>query len=197
MSQIKSALPDAQLVTDAESTFEQARDEVAAGSDPNPYAGMISTTGLTFSERWAKKSPLLQKCVDVYEKSSGKKVPGPEDEAVDSDGKKVQTDVAVMDFCGELSMFRTIAEKVGPDLTVKNWQKTVDAFGPIDLVSTPYASLCAGKYAANDAFRLVAFDPSVGSSGDWKRLTPVKDANVGACARRQAPREVEGHPKRG
>ena len=183
VSQIKQAMPDVQLVTDADSTLEQARDEVAAGTRPNPYAGLISTTGLTFSERWAHKSPLLQKCVDVYEKASGKTVPGPENEVVDADGKKVQTDVAVMDFCGELSMFRTIAEKVGPDLTVKNWQKAVDGFGPIDLVSTPFASLCKGKYAANDAFRLVSFDPSAGSSGDWKRLTPVKDANRGACAK--------------
>ena len=169
VSQIKAALPDAVLVTDADSTLEQARDLVTAGTDPNPYAGMISTTGLTFSERWADKSPLLQQCVDVYEKASGKKVPGPEDEVIDADGKKVQTDVSVMDFCGELSMFRTIAEKVGPDLTVKHWQKTVDDFGPIDLVSTPFASLCTGKYSANDAFRFVAFDPSAGSSGDWKR----------------------------
>jgi hypothetical protein len=181
VSQIKHALPDVTLVTDADSTLEQARDEVAAGSDPNPYDGMISTTGLTFSERWAKKSPLLQQCVDVYEKASGKKVPGPDAEVTNADGKKVQTDVAVMDFCGELSMFRTIAEKVGRDLTLKRWQKAVDDFGPIDLVSTPFASLCKGKYSANDAFRLVAFDPSAGSSGDWKRLTPVKDANRGAC----------------
>ncbi len=183
VTQIKQALPDAVLITDADSTLEQARDLVTAGTDPNPYAGMISTTGLTFSERWADKSPLLQKCVDIYEKASGKKVPGPENEVIDSDGKKVQTDVSVMDFCGELLMFRTIAEKVGPNLTVKNWQKTVDDFGPIDLVSTPFASLCKGKYSANDAFRLVTFDPKAGSSGDWKPLTPVKNANGGTCAK--------------
>jgi len=183
VTQIKQALPDAVLVTDADSTLEQARDLVAARTQPNPYDGMISTTGLTFSERWADKSPLLQKCVDIYEKASGKKVPGPEAEVTNADGKKVQTDVAVMDFCGELFMFRTIAEKVGPNLTIKNWQKTVDDFGAIDLVSTPFASLCKGKYSANDAFRLVSFDSKAGSSGDWKALTPVKNANRTACAK--------------
>ena len=30
-------------------------------------------------------------------------------------------------------MFKTIAEKVGPNLTIKNWQKTVNKFGKIDL----------------------------------------------------------------
>jgi hypothetical protein len=184
VSQIKQALPNVQLVTDADSTLEQARDEVTAGTDPNPYAGLVSTTGLTFSERWAKKSPLLQKCVDVYEKASGKKVPGPEAEPIDSDGKKVQTDVAVMDFCGELTMFREIAERAGPKLTVASWQKAVDGFGPIDSVSTPYASLCKDKYAANDAFRLVSFDPKAGSAGDWKKLTPVEDANQGKCTKK-------------
>jgi hypothetical protein len=175
-------MPKALLVTDADSTLQQARDEVAAGVKPNPYQGMLSTTGLTQSERWANKSPLLQQCVDIYEKASGTKVLGPEDEKVDGNGKKVQTDVAVTDFCGELFMFRAIAEKVGPKLTTANWQKAVDDFGTIDLVSTPIASLCKGKYAATDAFRLVAFDSSLGSSGDWKKVTPIRDASEGRCA---------------
>jgi hypothetical protein len=79
-------------------------------------------------------------------------------------------------------MFRTIAEKVGPKLTVKNWQQAVDSFGPIDLVSTPIASLCKGKYAATDAYRLVSFDSSLGDSGDWKKVTPIRDASDGKCA---------------
>ena len=64
-------------------------------------------------------------------------------------------------------MFKTIAEKVGTDLTIENWQKTVDAFGTIDLVPTDIASLCKGKYAADDAFRLVEFDSTLGETGDW------------------------------
>ena len=182
VSQIKTALPKALLLTDADATLEQARDQVAAGVDPNPYEGMLSTTGLTQTERWAKKSPLLQQCVDIYEKASGTTVLGPEEEEVTKDGKKIQTHVAVTDFCGELFMFRTIAEKVGPKLTTKNWQKAVDSFGSIDLVSTPIASLCKGKYAATDAFRLVSFDSSLGDSGDWKKVTPIRDASDGTCA---------------
>ena len=60
----------------------------------------------------------------------------------------------MIDYCNELFMFRTIAEKTGTDLTNANWTKTVDSFGKIDLVSTDIASLCKGKYDADDAFRL-------------------------------------------
>jgi ABC-type branched-subunit amino acid transport system substrate-binding protein len=182
MSEIKRALPKALLMTDASSTVHEASDEVIAGTKPNPYDGMLSVLGLTASERWAKKSPLLQKCVDVYEKASGTKVLGPDEEKV-VDGKKVQIDVAVTDFCSELSMFKTIAEKAGPNLTTASWQKAVNSFGEIDLVSTPIGSLCKGKYAADDAFRLVTFDPTVGTSGDWKAVTPVRDASGGVCTK--------------
>ena len=134
VTQIKTAMPKVLLVTDADATLQQARDEVAAGARPNPYEGMLNTTGTTLSERWAKKSPLLQQCVDIYEKASGKTVPGPEEETTDSAGKKVQTDVAISDFCGELFMFRAIAERVGRDLTVNSWQKAVNGYRSIDLV---------------------------------------------------------------
>jgi len=180
---IKSAMPKAQLYTDADTTLQQGRDEVAAGKKPNPYEGLLSSTGQTDSERWANKNAVLQKCVDVYQKATGETVPGPDQEVTNSDGKKVQTDIAVTDFCGELFMFRDIADKVGPDLTVKNWQKTVDNFGPITVAPDPIASLCKGKYTAEDGFRLVQFSSSAGTSGDWKLVTPIKDASNGKCAK--------------
>jgi hypothetical protein len=66
---------------------------------------------------------------------------------------------------------------------VKNWQKTVDSFGPIDLPPDKFASLCKGKYAAEDSFRLVSYDSSIGASGNWKTVTPVKDASGGKCTK--------------
>ena len=79
-------------------------------------------------------------------------------------------------------MFKTIAEKVGTDLTTENWQAAVDEFGSIDLVATDIASLCKGKYAADDAFRLVEFDSTIGESGDWSAVTDVEDASGGSCS---------------
>ncbi len=180
---IKAGLPKAQLITDTDTALDQAKDEQEAGRNPNPYEGMLSGTGLTQSERWANKSPILQQCVDIYEKATGTTVPGPDERKTTSNGKQLNTDQAVTDFCGELFMFKAIAEKVGPDLTVKNWQKTVNSFGKIDLPPDQFASLCKGKYDAEDSFRLVAYDSSIGASGDWKKLTPVKDAGGGTCTK--------------
>ena len=180
---IKAGLPKAQLITDTDTSLDQAKDEQNAGVDPNPYEGMISGTGLTQSERWANKSPTLQECVDIYEKATGETVPGPDERKVSSAGKQINTDQAVTDACGDLFMFKTIAEKVGKNLTVKNWQKTVNSFGKIDLPPDKFASLCKGKYAAEDSFRLVAYDSSLGTAGDWETLTPVKDASGGKCVK--------------
>ncbi len=183
---IKASMPKVQLVTDTDTTLAQAQDEQKAGKNPNPYEGLLSGTGLTPTERWANKSPLLQQCVDVYEKATGTTVPGPDDRKVNGDGKQVYTDQAVTDACGELFMFRDIAKKVGPNLTTANWQKTVDKLGPIALVPDKFASLCKGKYAAEDSFRLVSYDSSLGTNGDWKKVTPVKDASGGKCAKAAA-----------
>jgi hypothetical protein len=180
---IKGAMPKVQLVTDTDTALAQAQDEQKAGKKPNPYEGLLNSTGLTPSQRWANKGALLKQCVDIYEKATSTTVPGPDQRKVDSSGKSVYTDQAVTDFCGELFMFRDIATKVGPDLTAANWKKTVDKFGPIALVPDKFASLCKGKYAAEDDFQLVSYDSSVGANGDWKTVTPVKDASGGKCAK--------------
>jgi ABC-type branched-subunit amino acid transport system substrate-binding protein len=182
VEKIKAELPDALLITDAESTAEQAGDLVAAGTDPNPYEGMLGAIGETPSDRWENKSELLQQCVDIYEDATGETVLGPDEVTPDANGKTQEVYIAVTDFCGELFMFRTIANKVGTELTTENWQKTVDAFGPIELVTTPIASLCADKYAADDAYRLAEFDSSIGETGGWSPLTEITDASGGECS---------------
>ena len=62
-------------------------------------------------------------------------------------------------------------------------KQAVNSFGKISLVPTEIASLCKGKYAADDAFRLVEFDSKKGASGDWNPVTPVKDASGGVCTK--------------
>jgi ABC-type branched-subunit amino acid transport system substrate-binding protein len=182
VQKLKQQMPDVTLITDASSTAEQAQDLVAAGTKPNPYEGMYGQIGATDSERWNHKNKLLQQCVDTYEKATGTTVPGPDEVKPGPDGKTEQLYIAVTDFCGELFMFRTIAEKAGKDLTIPNWQKAVDNYGKIQIVPTDIASLCTGKYAADDAARLVKFDSSIGNNGDWKPLTKIKDASGGKCA---------------
>jgi branched-chain amino acid transport system substrate-binding protein len=180
---IKKGLPKAMLVTDTDTSLDQAKGEQDSGVKPNPYEGMISGMGVTQSQRWAKKNPSLQHCVDVYEKATGTTVPGPDERKTTAAGKSLNTDQAVTDACGDLTMFKSIAEKVGPNLTTKNWQKTVDSIGSIELPPNQFSSLCKGKYDAQDDFQLIAYDSSIGTSGDWKTLTPVKDASGGKCTK--------------
>jgi len=183
VEKVRAAMPKVLLITDTDVALNGAQDEKKAGKNPNPYEGLLTGTGLTQSERWANKGPLLQQCVDIYQKATGTTIPSPDHRKVDSDGKQVYTDQAVTDFCGELFMFRDIAKRVGPNLTTANWQKTVNTFGPIALVPDKYASLCKGKYAAEDTFRIVQYDSSIGTNGDWKSVSPLKDASGGRCAK--------------
>lgn len=181
VEKIKGAIPDALLITDAEVTLEQAQDVTAAGTDPNPYEGMLGIEGETESERWSNKSPELQQCVDVYEEVTGETVLGPDEVTPDPDGRTAEIFIAVEDFCGELVMLKTIAEKAGPNLNNDTWREAVDDFGTIGLVTTSRASLCKGKYGADDEGRLVEYDPSIGENGDWMAVTEVQDVSGGRC----------------
>lgn len=181
VEKIKQEMPDVLLVTDNAAVLGEAQDLTAAGADPNPYAGMLTAEGMTRAERWDDPSPALARCIDVYEEATGEEIVHPRDIAPGPDGKKAEIAIAVEDFCGELEMFRQIAEKAGPNLTNDTWVEAVNGFGEIELVTTPQASLCEGKYAAADDARLVEFDPSIGESGDWKPLGEIIDASGGRC----------------
>ena len=80
-------MPKATLVTDTDTSLDQAKGEQDAGVSPNPYEGMISGMGETQSQRWGAKNAALQQCVDIYEKATGETVPGPDDRKTSSSGK--------------------------------------------------------------------------------------------------------------
>lgn len=181
VEKIAEEMPDVLLVTDNSAVLGEAQDLTASGVDPNPYAGILTAGGSTRSERWRDPSPALARCIDIYEEATGEEIVPPDEVTPGPDGKKAEIAVAVEDFCGELSMFRQIAEKAGPDLTNESWVEAVNGFGEIELPTTPRASLCEGKYAAADDARLVEFDPTIGETGDWKPLGEVIDASGGRC----------------
>ena len=156
VEKIKAALPKALLIADSDSTAEQAQDEVKAGKNPNPYEGML---GDHRQDRTGAVGATRARCSSSASTSTrrppARRCRARTRQPRTARARPIELYIAVTDFCGELFMFKTIAEKVGPDLTIKNWQKTVNSFGKIDLVPTEIASLCKGKYAADDAFRLV------------------------------------------
>jgi hypothetical protein len=174
VQKIKAAMPGVLLMTDGDSSAKGAgQDAQHAGIKPNPYEGMLSLAGLSDEQQF--ETPKVQACVKVWEKASGTKVVAPKDLQPDKDGKRQEIWITVRDACADLQMFKTIADKVGKNLNNVNWQRTVDNFGPIELVGTAAASLGTGKYDADNNFSLVEFDPTAGVGGDWKSLTPLHD----------------------
>jgi len=176
VEKIKSRMPDVLLLADGEASAQGGgQDETLAKVKPNPYDGMVTANGWTDNEVWA--APSFQQCVKTYEAGSGQTVVGPADLKPDANGKLVQVWEQVRDFCGDIGLFQQIATKAGPDLTNGTWRQAADSYGEIKVPDTQFASVHAGKYDANNGFRLVVFDSTYGPKGDFKPLTPVLDAS--------------------
>lgn len=180
VSEIKAAMPDVQLIVDAASVVEQGRDAEASGTDPNPYEGMYSILGATDSEQF-ENNETFHECIEVYEEATGETVLGPDEVEPGPDGKTQQIYIAVRDFCGELLMFKQIADAAGDDLSNETWVEAVSNFGALDMPNSESSSICDGKFAAVDSFRVVQFDPSIGENGEWAEVTELVDTSEGAC----------------
>ena len=176
VQKIKAAMPDVMLMTDGDSSAKGAgRDAVHAGVKPNPYEGMYSLTGN--DDETTFETPSVQACVKIYEAGTHTTVVAPKDLKPGKDGKRAEIYTTVEDACGDLTLFKIIADKVGKYLDNQNWTNTVNGMTDLSgqLVSTQFASFGPGKYDANNGFSLVKFDSSIGDSGDWKQLTPLAD----------------------
>jgi hypothetical protein len=102
-------------------------------------------------------------------------VVAPEDLKPDADGKRAEVWITVSDACTDLRMFKAIAEKAGADLTNDSWTAAVDDFGEITIPGQEFSSLTEGKYDAEDGFRLVEYDPTIGDDGDWAAVTEIEN----------------------
>ena len=66
------------------------------------------------------------------------------------------------------------ADKVGKPLNITNWTNAVNNLGSFNAPGNgQFASLKTGKYDMDDTFRLVQFDSSIGTTGDYKSLTEI------------------------
>jgi ABC-type branched-subunit amino acid transport system substrate-binding protein len=176
VEQIKAAMPNLLLMTDGESSaHDSAQSEVTAKRHPNPYEGTLTAFGRSPEDTW--NDPAVQHCAQIYDAASGQRAVGPAEAKPGPDGHTPQVYQAIEDFCQEIDMFKQIAERAGPNLTNTTWTSAVDHFGKINLIGDPFASLTAGKYDADNAFRLGAFDSSIPPQGDWKGLSPLQDAS--------------------
>jgi hypothetical protein len=171
VEKVRHAFPTVTIVADSTGILSGAQDEQKAHVDPNPYAGMITAEGRTGLEH--SKTQHFKTCKAVFENATGITIPSPNKVVKLSDGRQNEIYGESEDACVFVTMFKLIAARVGKNLNVPNWTAAVDNFGTIDIPSTDFASLHAGKYDADDTYGLVAYDPSIGDAGDWKSLTPT------------------------
>jgi hypothetical protein len=173
VEKIRKAMPDVTLVTDIQDVRTFGREEKAAKMNPNPYEGILSTTGPTAQEY--QTSDNWKFCEAIYQKATGKLPPQPTDVIKFPDGKINDDYGSIDDACQLINLFKSIGDKIGKPLNSENWQNAVNTYGPIvDRGGGQYASLTQGKYDTNDTFRLVAFDSSIGD-GDWKPLSELQN----------------------
>ncbi len=173
VEKIRKQLRGVTLVSDTTSVLSGAQDEQRAHVTPNPYDGIITAEGQTGAEH--SQGQHAQFCHGTYRTATGTAVPSPNAIVKDSHGQRLDLYGEIEDGCLYPEMFKQIADRVGQYLDAQNWASAVNHFGPIEDMSTIYASLHQGKYDADDTYGLVSYDPTIPSLGDWKRLSPVQD----------------------
>jgi ABC-type branched-subunit amino acid transport system substrate-binding protein len=175
IDKVKAAIPDMELIADTTSVEEGGQADVKAHVVPNPYDGIITAEGRIGLEH--SKTPHYTYCKKIFEKQTGIEIPLPNVIVKLPNGKQNDIYGSAESACSFVTMFRTIADRVGKNLNNANWASTVDHFGPIEIMNTDYASLHAGKYDADDTYGLVAFDPSIPPLGEWRHLTPTENVS--------------------
>jgi ABC-type branched-subunit amino acid transport system substrate-binding protein len=171
---IKKQFPNVQFLADNTDVLSQAQQVQQSGVKPNPYEGTISAGGLTPSEYVASAN--WKYCAAIYKAATGKDAPNSLHTIKNSQGKIDDTSGLINDACQVVTMFADIGKKVGPYLNDANWVSTVNSFGHIEnRGSGPYSSLHTGKYAADDNWRLQAYDSALGNTGQWKPVTPLQN----------------------
>ncbi|HTD49773.1 MAG TPA: ABC transporter substrate-binding protein [Acidimicrobiia bacterium] len=176
VTKLRKELPNLLLLSDNGQVLGEAQQLKRSGVTPNPYEGLITAGGQTQNEY--ATSANWTYCKTIYKKETGKDAPGANDRIPYKDSKTQTLDTygAINDACQLVSMFHDIAARVGPYLNNTNWVNTVSTYGPItNRGSGPYSSLHAGKYDAEDNWRLEQFDSSLPPDGQFRPITPLQD----------------------
>jgi ABC-type branched-subunit amino acid transport system substrate-binding protein len=171
IEKIKKQMPTVQLVSDTYTALLAAQEDNTM--KPNPYQGMINIFGQT-REEYAQ-SQNWKYCADIYKAQTGIEATPPT-ATIKQGQNTIDKYSSINDPCTLLTLFKTIGDKVGPYLNIANWTNAVNNLGSFNAPGNgPYASLKTNKYDMDDTFRLVQFDSSIGTTGDYKSLTPVEN----------------------
>jgi Periplasmic binding protein len=168
IEKLRSQMPNVQLVSETYTALLAAQEEKIK---PNPYEGMINIFGQTRAEY--EKSENWKYCADIYTAQTGIEAPSPT-ATIKQGQNTIDKYSSVNDPCTLLTLFKTIADKVGKPLNIANWTNAVNNLGSFNAPGNgPFASLKTDKYDMDDTFRLVQFDSSIGTTGDYKSLTDI------------------------
>ena len=140
---------------------------------PNPYEGIVSADGETGAQH--DQGGNWKTCAAIYEKHFRKPAPVWDTIIPGPGGKTIDVYNTIQDACTLTTEFHDIAVKAGPTLNNDSWANAVANYGKIRVMDSKYGSVHTGKYDADDTFRLVEFDSSIGAKGDWRQITPVQD----------------------
>jgi hypothetical protein len=177
VDKIREKLPRILLISDALSSVAGgATDELHAGRNPTAYEGTLVPEDLGAENGEQFQEPLARRCVATFRRANpGVPVADPKVRTPGRDGRVEQRFEAIRDACDELEVLRLVGERAGPNLTNETWRRAIDHYGEIRLPAYAYASFRAGKYDANDGFRLGAWDSSLGPNGGFKPLSPLEN----------------------
>jgi major membrane immunogen (membrane-anchored lipoprotein) len=177
VEKIRKAMPKVMLIADNGEVNGYAQDYVVNHIKPNPYEGIIGAEGETGAEH--DKGDNWKTCAAIYEKHFHKAAPVWDTIIPGPGGKTIDVYNTIQDACTLTLMFHDIAAKAGTTLNNDTWSHAVADYGKIRIMDTKYASLHTGKYDADNTFRLVEFDSSIGAKGDWRQITAVQDVASG------------------
>jgi ABC-type branched-subunit amino acid transport system substrate-binding protein len=175
VEKVRKQMPGVLLMADTTNTLAQAQQEQESHVSPNPYEGLLTAGGLSPKE--SDESANWKFCADIYKKETGKDAEGAQTTIKSADGKNIiDNHGAISDACQLLFFFKSIGDKTGKYLNNNNWVNAVNTYGHIvNRGSGDFSSIHTGKYAADDNWRLQAYDSSIGASGNWKALTPLQN----------------------
>jgi hypothetical protein len=145
---------------------------LGAETSPDQADGAITTTGLTDTEQF--EDPDVQaNCIEVFTAANPDvEVISPAD-VVDGEEHWFNS---VINYCYWLELFEIVATEAGADLTQDSFAAAIESVGEIELSGFPFASLGPDKFDADDSFRLVVFDASLGEVGELSPLGEISNA---------------------
>lgn len=132
--------------------------------------GVLSTAPMTGQEAWDDETS--KECRDNFTEAN------PDVEVIEPDDLvEGDEDVArgVLTSCRYLDMFKAAVDNVDGELNNESFDVAAADLGDFELPGQPFNSWSADKHDANDAFRLVSFNPDTGQNGGFDDITDITD----------------------